>query len=492
MRGRIVLAGVTGLVLLAGISAAAPPTETRYVAQLRQAAAQVEAARAKISSANKNDSAALRAVGQQLSAAAGAACQTLHAYQNADTRFGTGEEYQLVQKLSQQLSQARSSFAAVAGVTLSRPSVKQQSAAEQLVRELAASAVSNEIGGWIGDQQLADILMSGGIKEIKSGLRRELTRRIDAEARSLSQRALGMSLSLNTPLATQVKSQIDQAALRWLGRTLLRWDATGLAIQIVGVPLVRFLRSELKAALRDHKHVTERTNRTVVGFEARIADLQKLIASADSTSLDRVRRLLARAQHALDATLYLRSDLKKQNRNDLITRLAAAEAALKAKMSETRAVFLLDSSLARSNLAQLADDACRQQGEIVKITKKIVAGKPPSGGDPIVGDWRANRGVIRITQIASGSFEGRLISKLCEKSAKLGQVEVRLKKTATNQYAGTIRYLVVTSCQFVGEAATYSATIWPASASYPETFSICAKSPVKLGESTCEPWSRKK
>ena len=490
MRGRIFLAGVAGLALLVGLSAAAPPTETRYVARLRQAATQVDAARADISSASKGDSAALKAVGQHLSAAAGAACKTLRAYQNADTRFGTGEEYQLVQKLSQQLGQARSSFGVAAGVTLAGPTVKQQSAAEQLVRGLATNAASDEIAGWIGDQQLADILTSGDIKQIKSGLRRELARRIEAEARSLSQRATGMSLSLNAPLKTQVKSQIDQAALRWLGKTVLRWDATGLAIQIIGVPVVRFLRSELKAALRDHKHVTERTSRTVTGFDARIAELQKLIDSADSASLDRVRRLLSRAQRALDATLYLRSDLKKQSRNDLITRLATAGAALEAKMSETRATFLLDSPLARSNLVQLADNACKQHGEIVKITKKIQIEKPPTGGDPIVGDWEARRGVMRIVQTGSGSFEGRLIRKACEKSARLGQVEVRLKKTGTNQYAGTIRYLDGLSCQFVGEAATYEAKIWPASAGNGESLGICAKSPVKLGQSTCESWRR--
>jgi hypothetical protein len=103
--------------------------------------------------------------------------------------------------------------------------------------------------------------------------------------------------------------------------------------------------------------------------------------------------------------------------------------------------------------------------------------------------------VIRITQTGSSSFEGRLIEKLCEKSAKIGQVEVRLNKTSTNQYAGTIRYLTVTTpasgCQFVGEAPTYSATYWPARSGESESLGLCAKSPVKSGESQCESWRRK-
>ena len=489
MRGRIVLAGITGLVLLVGASAAAPPNETRYVARLRQAVAQVEAARAEVSSADRNDAAALRTVGQRLATAAGAACQTLRAYQTADTRFGTDEEYQLVQRLGQQLTQGRSSFGVAAGVTLTGPTARQQSTAEQLVRGLAASAASDEIADWIGDQRLAEILTSGGLKEIRTGLSRELTRRIDAEARSLSQRATGMSLSLDTPLKTQVQRQIDQAALRWLGKTVLRWDATGLAIQIVGVPIVRFLRSELKAALRDHRHVTERTTRTVKGYEARIAELQTVVDSADSASLARVRQLLSRAQRALDATLYLKSDLKKQSRSDLLARLTSAEAALRTKMAETRAAFLLDSQLARSNLALLADNACKERGEIARIITKIGTVKPPTDGDPIVGDWRSNRGVIRITRTGGASFEGRLIQKLCEKSAKLGQVELRLTRTSTNQYAGTIRYLT-SSCQFVGEAPTYQATYWPAKGSDAESLAICARSPVKQGESTCWPLQR--
>lgn len=489
MYGRIVLAGITGLVLLVGASAAAPPTETRYVARLRQAVAHVETARAQVTAVDKGDSPALKEAGQRLATAAGAACQTLRTYQNADTRFGTDEEYELVQRLGQQLTQARSALGVAAGITLARPTARQQSTAEQLVRALATSAVSDEIAGWVGDQRLAEILTSGGLKEIRSGLSRELTRRIDAEARSLSQRATGMSLSLDTPLKTQVQRQIDQAALRWLGKTVLRWDATGLAIQIVGVPIVRFLRSELKAALRDHRQLTERTTRTVKGYEARIAELQKLVDSADSASLDRVRQLLSRAQRALDATLYLKSDLKKQSRGDLLARLASAEAALRAKMAETRAAFLLDSRLARSNLALLADTACKEQGEIVRIVKQIGTVKPPSGGDPIVGDWRSERGVVRIIRTGETSFEGRLLKKLCEKSAKLGQVEVRLTRTSTNQYAGTIRYLT-TSCQFVGEVPTYQVTYWPAKGRDAESLAVCARSPVKQGESTCFSWRR--
>ncbi|MGZ4463310.1 MAG: hypothetical protein ACXVZP_10755 [Gaiellaceae bacterium] len=492
------LAGATGLVLLVGVSAAAPPTETRYAGQLRQAAAQVEASLSEVSALNKEDAAALATAGQHLTAAAGSACQALRAYQHATTRFGTDEEYQLVQRLGQQLLSARSAFGAAAGVGLAGPTARQQSSAEQLLRTVAASAASEQIAEWIGDERLADVLTGGNIREIRSGLQRELTHRINAEARSLSQRAVGLSLSLDAPLRGQVESQAEQAALRWLAKTVLRWDATGLAIQLVGVPIVRFLRTELKEAFRDHKHVTERVNRTTAGFESRIGELEKLIASAESASLDRARRLLSRAQRAIDATVYLRSDLKKQGRNDLISRLAAAEARLKAKMGETRQAFLLDSRLASSNVARMADDVCKLQGEIVKITKKLGSGsKPPTGGDPAIGDWDASRGVVRITQTAAGTFEGRLIKKGCEATAKLGQVEVRLSKTsARNQYTATIRYLAQTtangklSCRFLAEVQAYQTTYWPAQGSSPESLGICARSPVAAGTSSCENWVR--
>lgn len=78
-----------GLLLLVGAAgAAAPPTETRYVAALRQAAGQVDASVAELKTLAKG-SATLPDAGARLADAAGSSCAALRAYQNATTRFGT-------------------------------------------------------------------------------------------------------------------------------------------------------------------------------------------------------------------------------------------------------------------------------------------------------------------------------------------------------------------------------------------------------------------
>jgi hypothetical protein len=350
--------------------------ETRYVAQLRQAVDRVEASSAEVSVLKKGDSTSISAAGQRLETAAGAACTAMRAYQNATTRYGTDEEYQLVQKLTDKLGRAVSTFGSVGGVKLAGPTKKQRSTAEQLLRQYARSEARDEVVRWLKDERLADILTSGDIKKIGKGLEQELVRRIDAAARSLSQRATGLALSLNAPLGVQVRSQAEQAALRWLSRVALRWNAAGLVVQMVGVPIIRFLRSELQQLFRDHKHVSKRTSRTIKGFSNRQAELQQLINTADSASLADAGRTLARAQRALDATVYLKSDLKKQGRNDLLAQLAQAEEALKAKISEARAAFLLDSPLARSDVRRTADSVCKLKGDVARINKKLGKAKP--------------------------------------------------------------------------------------------------------------------
>jgi hypothetical protein len=170
------------------------------------------------------------------------------------------------------------------------------------------------------------------------------------------------------------------------------------------VPVVRFLRSELQQLLRDHKHVQARTDRTVTGFNARMAELQKLIDSADSASLSSVRRLLSRAQRAIDATVYLKSDLRKQRRSALIARLEAAEALLEAKIGETRAAFLLDSQLARSNLRRTADNVCKLKGETQQIVKKLASGTASLKAELLSGGGRWTFGRVNGAVLCSIVF----------------------------------------------------------------------------------------
>ena len=379
MRWLALLVGTAAVaVVVVSAPVAAPPSETRYVAQLRAAAAQVDASYNELQALQADDP-ALAAAATRLQAAAAASCRTLRVYQNAKFRFGTAEEYRLVRALEQQLQAARGRYGSLTGVSLAGPTKTQLSTARQLFLAQVQAIAAAKVGRWVKDERLGEILTSGDLKQIRAALTKEVTRRINKAVSSFSQRALGISLSLDSPLKTQLRRQAEQAALGWLSRVAFHWDPTGVAIRIVGTPIIKFVRKELKELFRDHQHVTDRTNRTIKGFQSRSAELQKLLDTADNTRLAAVERSLVRAQHAIDATGYLKSDLRKQGRTELIARLTQAEGALLAKMQQVREDFLLDSDLASANLRQLADNACKAQGEIAKITKKAkTKPAPPS------------------------------------------------------------------------------------------------------------------
>ena len=160
-------AGVLGVFLggglLVGLPAAAPPpTETRYVAGLRSAAALVVASANEIAQLPLG-SPSLSDAGQRLAAAAGAACSALRAYQDATTRYGTDEEQALVQKVQLRLRQTRISYGGLTGVTLAAPTAKQLSAAEQLLHLRASAAVQDRVADWVGEERLAGVLTAGDL-----------------------------------------------------------------------------------------------------------------------------------------------------------------------------------------------------------------------------------------------------------------------------------------------------------------------------------------
>jgi len=460
-----------GVAVLVGVSTAAPPPiETPYVAGLRSATALVETSANEIAGLPEG-SPALPDAGLRLDAAAGAACRALRAYQDATTRYGTDEEQALVQKLQRRLKQTRVSYGALSGVTLPAPTAKQQSTGEQLLRAYAGTAARDRVAHWVGDERLADVLTAGDLTQVKAGLDSEVTRRIDAAAQSLALKAAGLSLSLSSPLGMQVRSQVDQAALTWLSRTVLRFEATGFVLRVAAVPVVRLLRAQLQPALRDDMHVISRTNDTVEGFRARGDELQTLIDTAGGASLTSVRRALADAQRALDAATYLRSDLEKQSHGELLTRLDSAAGGLTAQMKKARAAFLLDSPLARSNMRGIADGVCKLQGEIAQIAKMAVA---TTG--TIVGIWTAGGGAMQITATGSTTFEGRTVEPytFCHSGAvPLGQVEWKLKRTAPNTYTGTARYYRVSDCAYIGDAENATWQYNPAD----DTLVVCSTSP---------------
>lgn len=79
----------------------------------------------------------------------------------------------------------------------------------------------------------------------------------------------------------------------------------------------------------------------------------------------------------------------------------------------------------------------------------------PAGADPIVGDWEAGGGVMRVTKSGTTTFEGKLVKTytFCSSgSVPLGQVEWAITRTAAFNYKGTVRFYRVSNCTYIGDA----------------------------------------
>ena len=107
---------------------------------------------------------------------------------------------------------------------------------------------------------------------------------------------------------------------------------------------------------------------------------------------------------------------------------------------------------------RLIRDANKDMGNPLARRKTATPPAPdparPALADPIVGDWAAGGGVVRITPIGTASFQGVTVKPytFCRSgSVPLGQVEVTMIRTAPGKYVGTVRYYKVSNCEYIGE-----------------------------------------
>jgi len=395
-----------------------PPLSTAYVAQLRVVSAQVEASLREITAlpaVNATNKPALVAAGKRLELAAAATRDMLRTYRDASTRYGTAEEWRLSQKLLTDLLAARTVYGQRAGVTLPVPTAKQRSEAQQLFEASVAVVASEQIVRWTGDEGLAEALTAGSLKTVKARLGQELTTRVRRQAEKAINDATGLSLVLNVPLKQQVRFQIERLASNWLARAVLNVSPQGLLIQLAGRPIVNWVVGELEAALRQKGNPVGRAEDTM----AQLATWRsQLLLLSPTSSLATARGLSAKIERELGRSGFLKLDLRRARKTEVLGRLEQAESLTRTSLAVFRSRFLLDSAMARADLNAMVDQAKRLLREIEEITRKL--GTTSSGGSKrtVAGDWEsydqsAFYGVIRvrITSTSPTTFVAVLLTQ---------------------------------------------------------------------------------
>jgi hypothetical protein len=352
---------------------------TKYVASLRVAAKQAEAARL---AASKLDGKACGTFGPaagKLAGAASAARSAFDAYRKAKTRYGTQEEIGLISALILDLREARGHLAEAAGESAVPSAAEQQAATREI--SLFQAFLARKIEDRLQIEGLADVLTSTSFAEVKGKVVTELQQRLHDRAEAEIRRIAGFRIKLGVPLKQQIRDFLEGELSSTLSKLAVSAGPAGIIVSLVGRRLVSLVGHALQEALRQKGKVVDRTNATVAGFERYQAQLRSLPKDA---TLDRVRGVVRGAERALAATSFLEGDLKRARRADLLTKLAGAETKLQTTLFASRQRFLLDSDLVGEDFRLAVSFAASVHADAARLAKK--AGCPLGGGGAKVAD----------------------------------------------------------------------------------------------------------
>lgn len=374
-----VVLAAAALALLPAVTLAArterPADElTKYVASLREATRLAQDARAAAAASGK-DCARFGPAAAKLVEAATAAQTVFTAYARAKTRYGTAEEIRLFGMLAGDLVGGSRALTAAAGGT-APPSAREQRDAERQVG-IFWTYLSQRVEDRLEVAGLAEVLTSKSFREVKAKVVAEVKTRLRDRAESELRRLVGLRITIGVPLKEQIHDFLQAELGRALSRLALAAGPAGILVTFFGGKIVSLLGAKLKEALRHKAHLQERTDATVAGFQRLQSALRSLPADAP---LDRVRNAARDAEKALAATSFLRGDLARAGKTELIARLDAAEKSLRATVFTARYRFLLDSPLLDEDFTTDARYAARIAADARTQAKRLGCALPAAGG----------------------------------------------------------------------------------------------------------------
>jgi hypothetical protein len=194
-------------------------------------------------------------------------------------------------------------------------------------------------------------------------------------------RITGIGISLDVPLKEQIRQHAEAFLARLLSKLAVSAGPGAIVIQLVAgrlidpARIVSLLGAKLKAALRQKGNLVGRTERTLAGFDRLRRELNALPANA---AVARVRDLAREAERALNATRYLKGDLRNARRDDLLARITAAERVLARTLRLSRFRFLLDAELLEYDFTDAIALAGRIRSDTRADVTRLAAGALPT------------------------------------------------------------------------------------------------------------------
>lgn len=353
---------------------------TEYVADLREAAALVDGAAesaAWVGSRGAKRCDQFEPAANKVAAAADAARAAFERYRKAKTRYGTQEELRLITSIGTGLREARGNLRKAAGEA-EAPSRADVDAALKEVG-LFQTFVAIKIEDRLAIEGLADVLMSRSFREMRDKVVREIHAQLRTRAEAEITRLTGLRIRLGVPLKQQIEDFLRAEFSRLLSRLVITAGPAGIFVSMIGDRIFSLIGKALKEALRGKGNLEARTDTTLTGFDRLRRQLNALPPNAP---MDKVRAAVREAQRALGATKFLKGDLERAKRNDLVLDLEDAEADLTRTLSLSKRRFLLDSDLVGEDFGIAVAAMRAVRTDVERVAKKLgcTVAPPASGG----------------------------------------------------------------------------------------------------------------
>lgn len=348
------------LVLAAGAVAGAGDV-TEFVGPLRQHDERIARAHAEIEALPAGpDGEAARGKGRGLLEEARAFSKTLAAFQEAETRRGLDEEYDLIRSGLVHVDEATGALRRALGSPPPPVDAGESSRVRGELGDLAVALLKQRLAERFESEGLRAILTAESWDEALSTALDHGHRKVREFLDRETERLVGLRFHDGKSLRRALRERLRHEVRRHVAKLLVKITSNEIVVDFVADALIRWLGPKLKEALRNKGDLPERTARSLETLEeARRA----LNAFAGDARVPDVQGAVRRAEGAVAATRHLRGDLERAGKTDLLASLGAGIADLERTVSLTRRRFLLDKkdheedlAAARAALAEMIED----------------------------------------------------------------------------------------------------------------------------------------
>lgn len=286
----------------------------------------------------------IREAGQDLIAESKAFRTTLSQFIASPKRRGLQEEFALIE------SCFKATDAAAVGIcNRTKFDVEayqlQQALSQQAAgtRQKLLTILAEEIDYRLEAEGLFVLLTTDGIAAVRNEAANRLRTGVEDEVEEITERELGIAFHDRQSFGRAVQHKLRSLVRGKVHELLFRITSNEIVVEIVGVPIIRWLETDLwpklKEAFRNKGDLDVRTQRSVASLQRAEQRLWALPTDARLETVEAARRDAAGTMKAMH---YLIGDVQRANRADLYRQLESAAERLAWVIDTTAHRFLLD------------------------------------------------------------------------------------------------------------------------------------------------------